>query len=221
MSTKSVVLLSGGLDSSVNIFVAAKKTEVLLALTFNYGQKAFENERKAAIAICRQLNLPLRFIDLNWLGEVTQTSLVKGDQQIPSGSEVQIDNYEQSLKTAKAVWVPNRNGVFLNIGAAIAESMGADELIVGFNKEEAETFPDNSSGYIESLNKCFEYSTANHIKVNSYTTEMDKVEIVKFGQSLGVPFSELWPCYYSGEKLCEECESCKRFLRALAVLQKK
>ncbi|MCB0391691.1 MAG: 7-cyano-7-deazaguanine synthase QueC [Bdellovibrionales bacterium] len=215
MKKKSVVLLSGGLDSTVNLYASHKEAEVLLVLTFNYGQKAFQREAEISKKICQNLNVPQKIIDLKWLEEITPTSLVSEAVSIPTGQDVEIDNFEKSCETAKAVWVPNRNGVFLNIAAAYAESLGADNVVVGFNKEEAQTFPDNSEAYLDSLNQCFNYSTANQVKLQCFTTQLNKTEIVQLAEKLEVNLSEIWPCYFSGEKICKQCESCKRFLRAI------
>lgn len=93
--------------------------------------------------------------------------------------------------------------------------MNADHVVVGFNKEEAQTFPDNYADYLKCFNTCFIFSTATHVRVQSYTLKMNKAEIVNLGKLLNVDFRELWACYFVGNKICGECESCQRFLRAL------
>ncbi|MCB0357303.1 MAG: 7-cyano-7-deazaguanine synthase QueC [Bdellovibrionales bacterium] len=215
MKNKSIVLFSGGLDSSVNLYSAVQSTKVVLALTFNYGQRAFKKELETTQYFCERLNIQHQVVDLPWLQAITNTSLVRRDNQVPTGSAVQIDDLNRSFETARAVWVPNRNGIFLNIAAAFAEALCADEIVVGFNSEEAQTFPDNSAAYLESLNQCFKYSTATKVKVKCYTLNMNKTEIAQLGQSLKLPFAKIWPCYFAKEVICGECESCQRFNRAL------
>lgn len=134
---------------------------------------------------------------------------------MPTAGEVAIDDLQTSQNTAKAVWVPNRNGIFLNIAAGFAEGLGAETVIPGFNVEEATTFPDNSFPYMKALDESFIFSTANHVKVYCYSVNMDKTEIVKDSIRLKVPFEKLWPCYQAFEKWCGECESCQRFQRAV------
>ena len=92
--------------------------------------------------------------------------------------------------------------------------MEADFIIVGFNKEEAATFPDNSKAYIDAVNSSLSYSTKNKAKVKCYTHDMVKNEIAQIIVKEEVPWDSIWPCYHAGEKICGECESCKRFLRA-------
>lgn len=209
----AVVLLSAGLDSTVNLFAVAQKMKILKVLTFNYGQKAARQEIRKSQELCARLSLVHVVIELPWMREFTSSSLLNPEKQIPTTS-VQIDNFQESLKTAKSVWVPNRNGVFLNIAAAWAESLGASVVVPGFNKEEATTFPDNSKAYLQSLDQTFQFSTVNHVRVHCETIDMDKTEIVKRGMDLKVPFQMIWPCYLDQEKWCGKCESCQRSLRA-------
>lgn len=212
---KSVVCLSAGLDSTVNLYAACAETNVVHTLTFNYGQKAATKEILCAKNLSQELGIQHTVIELPWLKNFGKSSLTSDQQNIPTGDSVSIDDYQTSLNTAKAVWVPNRNGIFLNIAAGLAESLGADFVIPGFNLEEATTFPDNSEPYMQSLDKAFTFSTANQVKVHCYTVTLNKNEIVKKGLSLDVPFQKTWPCYFAGNKWCGQCESCQRAKRAL------
>jgi 7-cyano-7-deazaguanine synthase len=146
-------------------------------------------------------------IAIPWLAGVTGTALVNRKAKIPRN--------EMSERSAKAVWVPNRNGVFIEIAAAHAESLGAERLITGFNKEEAATFPDNSRAYVVAINRALAFSTANGVRVVSFTGALDKKAIVNLGRRLDAPLRHIWPCYEGGRIWCGECESCLRSLRAL------
>lgn len=212
---KAVVLLSGGLDSTANLYKAVQECEVVLALTFNYGQRAFLKEQAAAQFFCQELGVEHKVIDITWFDHFTSTSLVNTSQEIPCDQDVNMDNVDQSKQTAKAVWVPNRNGIFLNIAAGFAEGLGADYVIPGFNLEEAQTFPDNSQGFLVSLNQSFSFSTANGVEVKCFTTDLNKEQIVRLAKKYQVDLKRIWPCYESGESWCGRCESCQRTLRAL------
>ncbi|MEQ1878310.1 MAG: 7-cyano-7-deazaguanine synthase, partial [Bdellovibrionia bacterium] len=74
--SSAVVLASGGLDSIVNLYQAAKVSKVKLALTFDYGQRAAKREAAAASWHCLHLNIPHRVLDVSWFKEFTQSSLV-------------------------------------------------------------------------------------------------------------------------------------------------
>ena len=211
---RAIVILSGGLDSTVALYLAREKYEIPLALTFDYGQRAVEQERKAAQAICHLFDISHKFLDLTWLGTITKTALVNSEHLLPALKMAELDNPELGLKSAKAVWVPNRNGVFINIAAAFAEAESIKILITGFNAEEAATFPDNSLDYVKAVNHALDYSTSNQCRVESPTIGWDKTQIVKEAAELKVPFEKLWSCYESGEKMCGKCESCLRSKRA-------
>lgn len=215
--TKTVVLLSGGLDSSANLAFAVERDSVVLALTARYGQRAQEREVAAARALCEYYQVPHAVVDLQWLGALGGSALTDVTAAMPALATSELDNREVTEASAKQVWVPNRNGVLLNVAAAYAETLGALRIAVGFNREEAATFPDNTQAYLEALTAAFYYSTANHARVFSYTVAMDKKEIVAAlrGLSRSFPFQLLWSCYEASEKPCGECESCRRLARAL------
>jgi 7-cyano-7-deazaguanine synthase len=204
---KGVAILSGGLDSTVSLAAAARKMDVVLALTFDYGQRAARREREASARIARRYGIPHRVVRIPWLAPLTRTALVDRRARLPRN--------EMSARSARAVWVPNRNGVFIEIAAAHAESLGARALVTGFNREEAATFPDNSPEYVRAVNRALSYSTANGVRVVSYTAGLDKRGIVRLGRRLGAPIEFIWPCYEGGRRWCGACESCLRCLRAL------
>lgn len=211
---KSIVLLSGGLDSTVSLAQALKDTGVSLCLTFDYGQRAAEKEKMAAAAIAAHFGLPHQIIKVPFLKEITGTALVSDDKDLPEPDLCGLDNIEAARSTAVSVWVPNRNGLFINIAAAYAEAHQCELVVTGFNREEAVTFPDNSPEFVHAVNSSLNYSTLNKVKVVSYTQRLDKVEIIKLGMRLGVPFRYVWSCYRGDEEMCGRCESCMRFGRA-------
>jgi len=213
---KSLILLSGGLDSAANLAFAHYFDTPVLALTLDYGQRAAIPEIRAAKKICEYYSVPHQVLDLKWLGALGGSALTSTDVEVPKIKSSELDQLEAAKKTAKSVWVPNRNGLFINVAAAIAESMKIQQVVVGFNKEEAATFPDNSSQFLGVVTLSLKYSTATGVKVACYTDLMVKTEIVAALKNLPqkFPFESVWSCYLGGETMCGECESCKRFLRA-------
>ena len=205
--TKGIILLSGGLDSLVSLGIGIEKYGISLALTFDYGQKAVEQEISTSKNICDYYKIEHKVIKLDWLKEVTHTALVS-NEDLPEG----IDNPEQS---AKSVWVPNRNGLFLNIAGSFADGNGYDYIIIGANKEEGQTFPDNTQEFIDKINAEFEYSTQKHPKVVAPLINSDKNDIVKLALEHKIPLEFVRSCYASGEKHCGKCESCTRLKNAL------
>jgi 7-cyano-7-deazaguanine synthase len=215
MDSKFVVLLSGGLDSVVNLYLAVQGGKVLKALTLDYGQRAAANEVKASRYFCEILKVPHEVIELPWLGKMTNTALVQKKQSMPSLKN--LDDMVEATASAKSVWVPNRNGVFLNVAATYAESLGAEFVVPGFNKEEAATFPDNSQEFISACDVSFSFSTLNQVKVKCFTTQMNKIDLIGKAVDLKIDLNHLWSCYQAGSAPCGVCESCQRTTRAVAA----
>ncbi|MBC7396905.1 MAG: 7-cyano-7-deazaguanine synthase QueC [Bdellovibrionales bacterium] len=213
---KSLVLLSGGLDSSANLAFARHYDTPLLALTIDYGQRAVKKEIEASAKLAAYYEVPHQVLDLRWLGALGGSALTSTSIDVPKMETAKLDDLVTSKSTARQVWVPNRNGLFINAAAAIAESKKIQQVIVGFNKEEAATFPDNSSQFLGVATLSLRYSTGTGVKVACYTDMMMKTEIVQALRNLATPFpfEMVWSCYLGGEKMCGECESCKRFYRA-------
>lgn len=219
--SSAVVLLSSGLDSTVNLYAALNKNiDVKLALTIDYGQRAAAKEISQARLIAAQTNVPHQVVEISWLKNITKTALVNRGMAVPTGTDVSIDDFTVSTESAKAVWVPNRNGIFLNIAAAFAETLKAEQIIPGFNLEEATTFPDNSADFLNATDKALSFSTATKVITKCFTTSLNKNQIVKLGKTLNVPFDLIWPCYFGEEKICGTCESCQRYRRAIAEAEK-
>ena len=210
----SIVLLSAGLDSAVNLKIALDKGQVRLGLTIDYGQRAAKREADHARRMCRRFGVTHKVLPLKWLGTITQTALVGKRHSLPHPTEAELET-SAAKDTAAQVWVPNRNGVFLSVAAAFAEALTANQVIAGFNAEEAATFSDNSPAFVTACNHMLRFSTRTRVKVKSYTARLRKTAIVKKGLRIGAPLELVWCCYEGGRRLCGRCESCMRFLRAV------
>jgi 7-cyano-7-deazaguanine synthase len=212
----AVALLSGGLDSVVATTAACRDDgRVALALTFDYGQRSAERELEAARAAAGELDIEWKAVELPWMTELLPPSLARGGAGPPRVVQGDLDSGDGAATRAEAVWIPNRNGVLLNAAASFAEALGAGAVVVGFNREEAATFPDNSRGYLERATAALELSTLARVRVVSPTVGMTKPEIVRLGLELGAPLVHVWSCYDGGERMCGLCESCARLVRAL------
>jgi len=204
---KSLILLSGGLDSLVSLGLEKERLNITLGLTFDYGQKACEKEIIASRKICDYYNIEHLVIKLDWLKEITNTALVS-NKKIP-------ENSEMNEKSAQSVWVPNRNGLFLNIAGCFADSQNFDYIIIGANKEEAKTFPDNTKEFIDAINNEFDYSTLKKVKITAPLINYNKNDIVKTALDNNIPLELTMSCYQNTEGHCGICESCTRLKHAL------
>ena len=213
---KAISVLSGGLDCTVATSVYAEEYEIH-AITFNYGQKSFERELKAAREICDEMNWSHEVIDLPWLSKISTSSL-NTSEEIPEVSLDDLDDLEKSSESASSVWVPARNMVFTSIAVSYAESLGAEIIIVGWDAEEAATFPDNSKEFLNAFNELIDVGSPDKIRIGAPAIDLNKEEIVKLGVEVGAPMHLSYSCYKGGEKHCGVCESCMRRKRAFDKL---
>jgi 7-cyano-7-deazaguanine synthase len=204
---KSIALVSGGLDSLVSLARAVVEREVRTVMFFDYGQRARASERVSAMSAANYYGLPFLDFDMRWLESLSPPDMRASRPEV-----------EGELATLDDVWIPNRNGVFINVAAAYAESYRCDTVVTGFNREEAEEFSDNSREYVERVNAALAMSTRNRVRVESFTIDMDKRAIIRLGLELKAPLSIVWSCYRSGPRMCGRCASCARLRGAIDSL---
>ncbi len=209
---RSIVLLSSGLDSTVAFKEAFDRSDDVLCVTFDYGQRARIREIEFAEAICKQFRIGHMIIGLPWYKNFR--GALTGGGQLPKILSVDLDNPDVTEKTAEQVWVPARNVVFLSIGAALAENYRFDTIVTGFDAEEAATFPDNTPEFVDGFNSMLKKGTLTHPEVYTPLIYMNKTDIIRKGIEIGAPLEWSWSCYDGGKRPCEECESCKRRARA-------
>lgn len=199
---KAIVLLSGGMDSAVTLYIARKSYEPQ-ALIFDYGQKATREigfaQKVAKKARCQYQILK---ISLPWKG----SALLDETKNIPEG-----------VKTTKGMipdtYVPARNIIFLGFGVSFGEAIGAEAVFIGAHQLDFSNYPDCRSEFFTSFQKMIAHGTkkgseGHAIKVVTPIINKTKKEIVEIGSRLGVPFEDTWSCYLGDEAPCQVCESC-------------
>jgi len=209
---KSIVLLSAGLDSVVNLAFAARKTRVRAALTFDYGQKAAKREAYFSAQLARYYGVESVLVKLPFYKKIGKAGLLKGE--VPKVKAEELEDKEILKQKSLQVWVPSRNLVFLAVAAVFAEYLGAEKIVAGFNLEESQNFPDNSFEFLKAVNDTLVFSTLKKVEAISYTLNMTKKDIVQKGMELKIPWEFVWSCYRGSEKMCGQCESCQRLIRA-------
>lgn len=212
---RSIALLSSGLDSVVAFKKEHDEHGVALAITFDYGQRAAAKEIETAAKICRRYGVEHRVLELPWLKEITGTALVSREASVPEPTEAELDDIKgRALETAHQVWVPNRNGAFINIAAAFGDAFGYRRIVCGFNAEEGATFPDNTQPYVDAVNHSLSFSCEKKVEVVAPVIQLNKEEIIREGLRIGAPLDLSWSCYFAGARPCGKCESCMRRARA-------
>ena len=216
MGKKAISVLSGGLDSLVATAYYMKDYDIH-AITFDYGQKAVKREIEVSKDICDELNFEHSVLKLDWLDDISNSSLTSNND-IPNISEDNLDDNDLLTETCESVWVPGRNTVFTSIALSFAEALDGDIIIVGWDKEEAETFPDNSKVFLDSFNKLINVGSPKNIEIKAPLIDLDKEGIVKLGLELNAPLELSYSCYKGGKYHCGVCESCVRRKRAFKLL---
>ena len=143
---ETAVLLSGGLDSSVALHWAHRNHRVRVALSFDYASNHAERELKCAAWQAASLGIEHRVIDISSISSHLKSALLSGADDIPDGS------YDEELM--KQTVVPFRNGIFLSIAAGVAESCGAQQLVIAAHSGDHSIYPDCRDGSHSPGNLC-------------------------------------------------------------------
>ncbi|AEC51540.1 hypothetical protein PNA2_0623 [Pyrococcus sp. NA2] len=220
---RAVVLFSGGLDSTACLYWAKRNYDEVIMLTINYGSREERVTNRVAEFFSNELNVPLKIIRVDFLEEfakLSESSLVKGN--IPHVSAKELEDIEIARETARSVWVPARNLVLISIAASLLDALGGGDIVVGFNREEGRTFPDNTLEFVERVNKVLEYATMSKVKVVAPLIDLDKKGIAKLLKEFGAKYEYSNSCYdpqgftEDGKPIhCGKCESCVRRHRGL------
>jgi len=211
---KAVVLLSGGLDSTVALAWAVRECDVRRAIFVGYAHKAFKMEATVVTGIAWHYKVEITNVRLPFYSEVCQSFAALKKDGIADGPKEDRGGSDELHR----VWVPNRNMVFVSIAAAFAESLGCEAIVAGLNGEEAEQFPDNSAEFVKRINRALVLSTLSHVELVCPLIDLKKAEILKMGVELNVPLELIYTCYEGEEKMCGECMSCVRLKDAMSEL---
>lgn len=213
---RSVVLLSGGMDSSVCAALAARDTEAA-ALHVSYGQRTEERERRAFDAICDRLGIRRRLAIRNEaLPLVGGSALTDQGIAVP---EVQGAGNQNAIGAGPipVTYVPFRNAHFLAAAVSWAEVLDAGRVYIGAVEQDSSGYPDCRPAYYRAFNEVVKTGTREgKIEVVAPLIALRKAEIVKLGLQLKAPFDLTWSCYSREDKACGACESCVLRLRAFA-----
>ncbi|MDQ0202317.1 7-cyano-7-deazaguanine synthase QueC [Pectinatus haikarae] len=207
---KAVILLSGGLDSTVCMAAAKNKNYDLYPISFDYQQR-HNIELESAKKIAKFFNVKKHLIintNMNAIGgsALTDNSIEVPDRD-PDGTDVPI------------TYVPARNLIFLSYALGYAEVLGAEYVYIGVNAVDYSGYPDCRPDFIKKFQDLADYATkataAEHKKIEIVTPlqNLSKKDIVLLGAKLGAPLSMTRSCYNGGEKACGHCDSCKLRLR--------
>lgn len=198
---KVAVLLSGGLDSTTALYWAHSHHEVVCALSFDYGSNHARRELACARYQAEKLQVPYHEVNLKPIGQHLQSALLNGAEAIPC-SDYAEDNLKQTV-------VPFRNGIFLAIAAGIAESMGAEAIVIAAHGGDHALYPDCREDFMEAMAAAISRGTYAQLQILRPFIHHTKAEITVIGAALGVDFAHTYSCYCGREQHCGQCATCR------------
>ena len=199
-SPSAVVLVSGGLDSSVALHDAAARGSVALGLSFDYGAKHHARELPCAAWQCARLGVPHRVVKLDLPEGLLVSHLLRGGGDIPEG------HYQDA--SMRLTVVPFRNGILLAVAAGVAESAGARRVVIAAHGGDHAVYPDCRETFLRPMAEAMRAGTYAGIELARPFIAMTKADIVRRGRELGVDFSHTWSCYKGGARHCGRCGTC-------------
>lgn len=232
---RAVVLLSGGIDSTVTAYLARKdvgKKGKLHAISFAYGQL-----HKKELAFASDISVKLEMEShplIRILGmELFGSSLVGGDEEPVKRLTAMKASFGLAYGRPKgdsripSTWVPQRNSFFLALAYAYAETVGASSVYIGVNSVDYSGYPDCRPEFVQAMDTALNLAskqaveTGKYIRIVAPLQHLSKVEIISKGLEMGVDFSKTWSCYCGRELACGKCPSCLIRLEAFSKLEMK
>ena len=200
----TVVILSGGLDSTVCLALAARDGEDLVALTFDYGQRhRVEVERAGRIA---------GQYDADWLVVELDASQWGGSALTDRSMSVPVDGVDMGV--IPVTYVPARNLIFLSVAMGVAEARDAEAVYLGVNALDYSGYPDCRPEFVESFRRTAALALKRGVEgrpvdVRTPLIDLTKADIVRLGIELGAPLELTWSCYLGNDDPCRECDACR------------
>lgn len=204
MKKKTVVLLSGGLDSSVVLSMAKKEFDVY-CISFDYGQRHKREIVFAKKQALKQKVLHHKIFKIDFFGGSSLTDKI----DVPQNSEVTKIPNEIPL-----TYVPARNTIFLSYALGYSEYLGCKDIFIGVNAIDYSGYPDCRQIFINAFEKMANLATKKGIegskfKIHTPLIKMTKKEIILEGVKNNVDFKITSSCYNPNlNKSCGKCDSC-------------
>ena len=215
-SHPALVLLSGGLDSSVLLHLVARQLHdgAIYAISFDYGQR---HARELDCATRQAVTVGVtehRIVDASFFAELVRggTSLVEGGAEVPDLADV-----PEADRVQPPTYVPNRNMMLLSMAAAYAEASGIHDVYYGAQAQDEYGYWDCTTEFLTGLNAVFALNRRTPVTVHAPLMHQSKADNVRMGLELGVDFAQTWSCYRGGKSACGTCPTCVERLKAFAA----
>lgn len=211
MAKDSLIVLSGGMDSTTLLYDRADR--IALAVTFHYGANHNEREAECARYHCRRLGIEHIEIPLGFMGQYFESSLLSGADAIPEGHYAD-DNMRSTV-------VPFRNGIMLAVAAGLAESRGLTTVMLANHSGDHTVYPDCRPGFVDAMARAIAEGTFAGITLECPYTHLTKGEICLRGLQLGVDYGHTYSCYKGSAEPCGRCGTCVERAEALAYARER
>ncbi|MCD4783667.1 MAG: 7-cyano-7-deazaguanine synthase QueC [Candidatus Eremiobacteraeota bacterium] len=209
---KCLVLLSGGIDSSLMLtLVKEQRDDEVYAMSFDYGQRN-KTELNAAIFQAIKFGVKDHLIITIDMSSIGGSSLTDRNMNVPK------DRHDSGFNwSIPSTYVPARNSVFLSFALGWAEVLGVEEIYIGANSLDFAGYPDCRPEYFEAFEKMANLSTRRGmekkftIKIRTPLIRMSKEEIISEAINKGVDLSKTFSCYDPDyrSRACGHCDACK------------
>jgi len=205
MTTRAVVLLSGGLDSATVLAMARASGLECYALSVSYGQR-HQAEISAAARVARALGAREHRIMHVDLGRIGGSALTDSSIDVPTtpGEGIPV------------TYVPARNTIMLSLALAWAEVLKATEIHIGVNAVDYSGYPDCRPEFVAAFQNLAMLATkagveGGTLRVHAPLIHLSKAQIVREGLRLGVDYSLTVSCYQADAegRACGLCDSCR------------
>jgi 7-cyano-7-deazaguanine synthase len=218
-SGRQVVILSGGLDSTACMALAARDADrPSLALSFDYGQShRIELERAAKVAAHYGAERLLVDIDTRaWGGSALTDPSVEIPRPTASSGTSEPDAVDIPV-----TYVPARNSIFLAVALGVAEARDADAVYLGVNALDYSGYPDCRPAFVEAFRAVAAVGQKRGLEgrpvdIRTPLVDLTKAEIVRLALDLGAPIELTWSCYRAGPDPCGACDACHLRARGFA-----
>ena len=218
---KVLVVLSGGLDSSVATMMCIDKygKDNVQAVTFDYGQKQKLEILKAS-TLCRSLEIKHTILDLSVLGTIAQPMSAN-----ISGTEIEMPNIKDVLGDPQPVtYVPFRNMILLSLAMSHAEVQGCNKVITGLQVHDEYGYWDTTQKFVDSMNGVARQNRTHKVKIEAPFSQMSKADEIEVAIELGMfdLLKHTLTCYNPiGVVSCGKCPSCaERIMNFMKVGRK-
>ena len=205
----AVVLLSGGLDSATAAAWATREGFSLSALSIDYGQR-HRVELDAARAVARALGITDHVVLPIDLAAFGGSALVDPAIPVPKGRD------ETAIASGiPTTYVPARNTVFLALALGMAETRGAEAIVLGVNAIDYSGYPDCRPEFVAAFERLAALATKAGVegrptRILAPLQSLSKADIIRLGLALGLDYGLTTSCYdpAADGRPCGSCDSC-------------